>query len=224
MAKDDIVVINQPGLEQRTSKSGRVRYVVRVKSEPVAFNLNAKELGAPVAEALAHYFREKVKGIAATAAPATIKARERFAKAASEGKAWALKRYSGGKMGASTPNTSSALFNDSGRLAQSIQAMASGESGWRINVAGNRLDPRTANNGGAAAVERIWSRLVQLVPAFADVSIAFASDELLKARVKMQERMVKKQPMTDKNVTGWDVAKKFVETVRTGARAFGLTG
>jgi hypothetical protein len=221
MAKDDIVVINQPGLEQRTSKTGRVRYVVRIKSEPVAFNLNAKELGAPVAEALAHYFREKIKGISATAAPATIKARERFAKAASEGKAWALKRYSGGKMGASTPNTSSALFNDSGRLAQSIQAMASGETGWRINVAGNRLDPRTANNGGAAAVERIWTRLVQLVPAFADVSIAFKDDMVLRARAKAQEAMVMKGKMTDKNVGWFDVAKEALKLGQTALRAVG---
>jgi hypothetical protein len=207
MGKDDIVVINQPGLEQRTSKTGRVRYTIRIKSEPVAFNLNAKELGAPVAAALAHYFREEVKGITAQAAPATLDARKRFAKAAAAGKAWATKRYTGGKIGATTPNTGSSLFNDSGRLAQSIQAQASGESGWRINVAGNRLDPRTANNGGAAAVERIWTRLVQLVPAFADVSIAFASDELLKARAKSQQMLVNKLPMTDKRVSGWDVAK-----------------
>lgn len=221
MAKDDVVVINQPGLEQRTSKTGRVRYVIRVKSEPIAFNLNAKELGAPVAEALAHYFREKVKGISAQAAPATIKARERFADAAAKGKAWATKRYSGGKIGAMAANTSSALFNDSGRLAQSIQAVASGETGWRINVAGNRLDPRTANNGGAAAVERIWARLVQLVPAFADVGIAFASDELLKAKANMHARMVKKQKMTDKNVGWFDVAKEAFNLGRTAVRSFG---
>lgn len=214
MGRDDVVVINQPGLEQRTYiKTGKVRFVIRTKSEPVVFNLNAQELGGEIAVALAHYFREKVKGITQQAAPATIKARERFAKAAAAGKTWATKRYSGGRTGASTPNQSTALFNDSGRFAQSIQAAAQSKGGWRINVAANRLDPRTANNGGTAAVERIWGRLVQLVPAFADVGIAFASDELLRARARAQQNMIQKQRATEKNVSGWDVVKAGVRVL-----------
>jgi hypothetical protein len=213
MGRDDIVVINQPGLEQRTSiKTGKVRFVVRTKSEPVVFNLNAQELGGEIAVALAHYFREKVKGITAQASPATIKARERFAKAAAAGKSWATKRYSGGKTGAMAPNQSTALFNDSGRFAQSIQAAAQSKGGWRINVAANRLDPRTAN-GGVAGVEKIWGRLVQLVPAFADVGIAFADDMVLKARARAQQNMIQKQRATEKNVSGWDVVKAGVRVL-----------
>lgn len=218
MGRDDIVVINQPGLEQRTNaKTGKVRFVIRTRSEPVVFNLNAQELGGEIAVALAHYFREKVKGITQQAAPATIAARERFAKAAAAGKSWATKRYSGGKTGASTPNQSTALFNDSGRFAQSIQAAAQNNGGWRINVAANRLDPRTANNGGTAAVERIWGRLVQLVPAFADVGIAFASDELLKAKARMQQRMIQKLPATEKQASIFDAINaglKFYNQVK----------
>lgn len=212
MGKDDVIVINQPGnLKQRTSSTGRVKYSIEVTSEPIAFNLNAKELGGAVAQQLAHYFQEKIRGISAQAAPATIAARERFAKAAAAGKTWALRRYSGGQMGSSAPNKSGALFNDSGRLADSIVARATGD-GWRINVAGNRLDPRTANNGGTAAVERIWARLAQLVPAFADVSIAFRESDMLNRAAK---NIVKKMAPTSKNVTVMDVVKAAVDLYRS---------
>jgi hypothetical protein len=214
MGKEDVVIINQPGnLEQRTSKTGKVRYSIKVTSEPLAFNLNAKELGQDVAASLAHYFREQIKGTTQQAAPATIEARKRFAKAAAQGRAWALRRYSGGQIGASQPNSSDRLFNDSGRFAQSIVARATGDN-WRINVAGSRLDARTANNGGMAAVERIWGRLVQLVPAFADVSIAFASNEVLKARARMQQRLVQKMPATSKNMSFGEAAAKLFNVAR----------
>lgn len=156
----DVIVVNQP-LRRRESKTGKVRYTIDVKSEPLIFNLDPRQLEQPVATAMANSLRERVQNIGVSAAPATLHYRKEAGYAFRAGAPWALKRYSGGKLGVMPPNQTSRAFNDSGRFAKSITAMAKAGK-WVINVAANRLDPATGN------VDRIWSRLVQLVPAFAD--------------------------------------------------------
>jgi hypothetical protein len=164
---DDIIIVNQP-LKKRTSKSGKVRFTVEMRSEPLIFNLDPKILEETVAKSIAEELRTQVKGISTSAAPATLRSRAVERKAYAAGKSWATKRFSGGKTGPTPPTTNTAAFNNSGRFAQSIVAMAN-YGKWTINFAANRLDPSTGN------VDRIWARLVQFVPAFADVTKLYES-------------------------------------------------
>jgi hypothetical protein len=188
MASDDVIVLND-GLEQRTSKTGKQRYTIKVSSEPVIFDLDPKRLGAPVAQAIAHHFRERIKGIAARAAPATIKAREVAAKAFAAGKPWAMKRYAGGRTGATAPNQSDRMFNDSGRMEKTITANASSNGAWRVNVAANRL------SGDPASVAKIYAKLVELVPEFGNPALLMQNDLLKRTLEKATQGMITKARM-----------------------------
>jgi hypothetical protein len=212
---DDVYVLNQ-GLRSKTSKSGKTRFSIRVEAEPVIINTNAKALGAEITAAVVEHLRNRVRNISATVSEATRRARERAERAVQRGESWATKRYAGGKMGARQPNQSDRLFNDSGRFAESIVGSAASDNSWRINVAANRLDPQTAN-GGEAAVQRIWQRLVQLVPEFGDMSKLMQSNEILAARIRMVDKMISKGRKTDGEATAWDVAKAVGGLVKQAA-------
>jgi hypothetical protein len=153
----------------RTLKSGatRTRYTISVRSDRIVMNTSAKALGKPVAEAIVKHLRERIESISQTAAPATIKARQVASRARAPGKQWATKRYAGGRIGELAPNSSSRVFNDSGRFAKGLTGNARGDA-WTINVAANRLSPDTLDGkgarGGEGALQAIWSLLVSLVP------------------------------------------------------------
>lgn len=214
MASDDVMVINQ-GYELRTSKTGKQRVTVVVKSEPVIFQTDPKQLGQPVALAIARHFQERIKGITAVAAPATIKAREAAAKAVSEGKQWALKRYAGGRTGLKQPNQSNRLFNDSGRFAESITATASRDGAWRVNVAANRLNPDTLT-GGMAALQRIIQRLGELVPEIANPALLMQNDILKRTIDKAMENAIQVARARTTTLT-LEVAKETFDRLRQGA-------
>lgn len=165
---DDVMVINDYGLTRRDrlTKSGstRSRYTVTIKSEPLVADIDPRRLTKAPAEAIAKHFRESIERISAPAAPATIAARKRAAKAFADGKSWATRRYSGGRIGAMAPNQSDRLFNDSGRFAKSI-AVGAIRDGWVVNVAANRLDSKTASE---AAIARMFELLKQHVPGWGD--------------------------------------------------------
>ena len=185
---DDIAIINQP-LRKHESKSGKVRFSISLKSEPIILSLNPKDLGTQMAEAMAKELRTRVESITVAASPATIKAREAAAKAYTAGKPWAVKRYAGGKTGPTPPNQSHRAFNDSGRFAKSIVAQAA-PGKWRINVPANRLDPQTGN------VTRIWARLIELVPAFGDTRLLLDSEEVRAGVRRGLDTLVASAPMT----------------------------
>lgn len=157
---DELFIINQ-GLEMRTGASGKARFTVRVVSEPLVISTDPSFLAMKPALAMGEFFRQKVAGITAKAAPNTLRARHTALKAFVQGKEWAMKRYSGGRMGSMPPLRSEEAFKDSGRFAKSIAATKGKDGTWRVNVAANRFDESTS--GG---FERIWNRLVQLVPEF----------------------------------------------------------
>lgn len=183
MANDDVIVLCDPGvlnggskLRSRTLKSGAVKYSIEVESTPLVLNFNAKDLGAPVVQAMAEALRRKVRGIAATVSEATQRAREGYAKGFAKGTPSSRKRYAGGRTGAKAPNQSDRAFNDSGRFADGIVVGPGKDNTWHINVPSNRLDPQTA--GGELAVHRIFRRLVQLVPEFGDPRKLFGDQEV----------------------------------------------
>jgi hypothetical protein len=210
MAKDDVETLfafNGTSMDRRIRQTksgpGKARYTVSFKSEPLLIQTDPKVLGAGPAAAIRDHLKQAVAGITDSAAPATIKARLSAQKAVMTDEQWAMKRYSGGKLGTRAPARTDRLFNDSGRLVESIACGAT-KDGYTINVAGNRFDPTTLN-GGEAALLRIMERLRELVPEWGDgaqlldvLSVRRAlKDATTNMLVKAQERTVelKKQQM-----------------------------
>ena len=168
---DDIRTLNNYGLQARTArlksgKAGKTRYTVRIESEPILVQTDPRALTKQVADATAQIYKDRIEAISERAAPATIKARLSAQKAVMQGEQWAMKRYSGGWTGTRAPARSDRLFNDSGRLVESIRVGAT-RMGWVVNVSANRLDPSTLN-GGEAALLQIVERLRQFVPEWGD--------------------------------------------------------
>lgn len=186
-----VITINR-GMETRRTTSGKIRRSIRIDADVMTINTDPKALGKPVADGIANHYRQAVKAIAATASAATLKYRQRAAKAFAAGKPWATRRYAGGKISAMQPNQSELLFNDSGRFADSIVANASSDGAWRVNVAANRLDDRSGNP------DRIWNRLVSLVPEFANVALLFESNAIMRQLV---ERVSKERVKISKAAT-----------------------
>lgn len=171
MADDDIRVINDFGLTARTrtfksGARGKTRYTVTIKSEPILIQTDGKALMKRLADETAKIYQDRIRNISATVSPATMKARLSAQKAVIGGEGWAMKRYSGGKTGTRAPARSDKMFNDSGRLLESIRVGAT-PKGWVVNVAANRLNPETLN-GGEAALVKIVERLREFVPEWGD--------------------------------------------------------
>lgn len=172
-AEDNIVTLGAANMEatlkqrnRRGSSIGPARFTVEISGDSLLINTDPKSLGRPVAEAIAEQLKERIRGIVASAAPATIAARKAAAKALAAGKSWATKRYSGGRIGTLTPGTHDTLFRDSGRLEQSI-AVGATQDGYVVNVAANRFDASTFD-GGAGALQRMFDRLKQYIPELVD--------------------------------------------------------
>ena len=202
----DVIVINE-GYESRTSKTGKQRVVITVKSEPILFNLDPKALGQPVAQAIVNYLRQRITSITAIAPPNTLRARATAERALRAGKQWAVKRYSGGRTGAMPPNQSNRALNDSGRLAKSITGSASSDGAWRINVAANRLDASTG------AIDRILRRLNELVPEIQNPALMMGSDILRRSIEKATSDAIKKAQATTGKLR-LDVAKGLFQIGR----------
>ena len=203
----ELVVLNE-GYEYRAKANGKSRVVIKVRSESLIFNLDPKQAGKPVAAAIVQVLREKVGGITQRAAEATLVYRQKALKAFVLGKPWAMKRYSGGKTGSMPPARSEEAFNDSGRFAKSITGSASSDGAWRINVAANRLSGDTS--GGA---QRIYDKLVSLVPEFAKPELLMESAVVKDAIGKaMQGMITKKDAMT--SPLRLDVLRGIVEVAR----------
>lgn len=174
-----VITINR-GLEERRSSTGKIRRTIRIDAEPMHIVVDPRQLGQPIANSIAQHYRQAMRSLAQQAAPATIAARKVAAKAFAQGKSWALKRYGGGRIGAMQPNQSDRIFNDSGRMADSIVANASSDGAWRVNVAANRLNDDSA--------DRIWNRLVQLIPEFANIALLFESNALVRKAIENVSR------------------------------------
>jgi hypothetical protein len=204
----------------RTNKAGvtKQRYTVKVSGDSILVQTDASALGQGVAEAMANVLRNGIRGITAKASQATLNwrksavaaltgnaahrevLRSSFAKkeiAAGRGRLlgntgeWARRRYSGGRLGAMSPNQSDRLFNDSGRLADSIAVGSTKDGYWVVNVAANRFDPSTLGGDGGA-LTRIYRRLVELVPEFGDPARLMANHEVNGALVDGIKGLIQK--------------------------------
>jgi hypothetical protein len=205
----DVVVVNE-GYEIRSTKGGTNRVVITVSAESLIHNLDPKTLGRGPAQAIAHHFRERIREISAAAAPATIKARQVAARALDAGREWAQRRYSGGRLGEMRPNESDRAFNDSGRLAEGIVANGSSDGVWRVNVPANRF--QDSMTGG---IDRIWRKLVSLVPEFANPELLLSQDLISASIQKAQRDMVTKTAAATHNL-GIEVVLAALELVGQG--------
>lgn len=133
---------------------------VTVKAEPIEHTFDEDALGKGPAQAIAQAIRDGIKAITQQASAATIVKRREAAKALARGAAWAVERYRG-----RPPTGSTALFNDSGRLADIVVSLVSGE--WMIATQPDRLNPQKLDEG-ATGVQRMIERLRELVPALRD--------------------------------------------------------
>lgn len=166
------VAINDFGLARRertTSAGTSVRYTVSIEADPLLHVFDAKRLGAGPAMAIAEHLQTRIGAIGVTASPSTLLKRKYARSAMERGARWATKRYSGGKIGTLQPDQSDKLFNDSSRLVKGLIAKPTRDNQWVINVAANRLDPSTFEDGEAGLV-RMVARLRELVPEFGDAN------------------------------------------------------
>ena len=173
------VVVNDFGgvvLSERTRTSGNgntaVRYTLDIKATPILNDLNGVELGRGPSAAIRDILEAQVSNIGQRAAEATLLKRKTAANAFRAGASWALKRYTGGRTGATPPGQGGAngqgdtFGNDSGRLARGWFVTQNPKEGsWTINSPANRLDPAT---WGGPGFEAFVARLVDLVPALRD--------------------------------------------------------
>lgn len=126
-------------------------------AEPITHTFDEQKLGEGPARAIARAVADGIKGIAETAAPATIARRKAARAGLAKGDPLAVERY-GGK----PPTGSVRLFNDSGRLLELAVQFAGGD--WQI-ATGRELGGNTFDAGEAATM---IERLRRLVPALAD--------------------------------------------------------
>lgn len=189
---DDVLVFNEGAeLRSKATASGKTRFHIKIKAEPIVIDTRKDVIAGPVAEAIAHHLKERIRGITATVSRATQKARESAARAVQRGEPWVMRSYGGGRIGVMQPNQTNRKFNDSGRFAESLVAGADSKGNWRVNVAGNRLNPDLVN-GGAAGVQKIWNELVRLVPEFGDTRLLLGSDIIRRRILQAQRGMVQK--------------------------------
>jgi hypothetical protein len=176
---DDVLVINhhQANLQvkDRVNAKGvvtgtRTFMTTTVKSEPITFMLDEGAVAKRAAEMLAQRIREQTEQITETVSAGAQAARRTAEKAFFAGKGWALKRYSGGRMGLIPPRVGeNRLMNHSGRLAESIvAAFVKSTKEWRINFAANRWNPKDWPDIGT--MQRAFQKWVDRVPVMQDAS------------------------------------------------------
>lgn len=181
MAASDVIVLSDysnlsvgaiKGRLGRTSATtglrGRARMSVEIVAEPLVHNFDDLQLGKGPSEAIANALRAGVEGITETVSDRTLETRKYQERAYQEGRGWALDRFGGGRLGPMPPRAGEARhFNHSGRFAKSIVATENRtDKSWTVNVAANRLDPRTSRT--ASDFASITRTLIRLVPEFGD--------------------------------------------------------
>ncbi len=166
MVTQETIVINA-GFEERqrtTSNGTKSRYTLSVSSEPVFHRFDPTKLGEGPALAIRAAIADGIKAISTSASPGTILRRKSAERAIERGAPHAVRRYSGGRTGSTTPGRSDKLFNDSLRLVEGLFVRQNpAENNWTINVPANRLDPSTFKERSDFIA--MVDRLRDLVPA-----------------------------------------------------------
>lgn len=195
MGLDESILLNESYTLDKRSRNGVTRYSISVDAEPLLLSLSREKIGKPVADAIRDAIRAGIRAISAPAATATNERRTRARKAMAEGKAWALKRYAGGRSGSSSPGQSTNLYNDSGRFAAGLVVQQNTTEGtFTINVPANRLDPSTFTPLRFTEMVRRLGELVPAlrnpfeVPAVQESIEAVVGDVMIRAIKREQDR------------------------------------
>lgn len=179
MVDDDVIVTSdysnltsgpirgRMGRERQDGSRGRARMTIEIKSEPLVHQFDEVQLGHGPAEAAAQVLAEKVRAISEPVSPTTQEDRKYKEAAYKRGESYAVKRFTwrGNKGEGKGPHFDQGhrKFNFSGTFADSIVARENTtDKSWTVNVAANRLDPRTSRNATEFAV--IVEALRRLVP------------------------------------------------------------
>lgn len=223
MAKDDVQVINhhQANLQvkERTAKSGKITkstfITTTVESEPIAVMLEEGAVARRAAEMFAERIREQTKQIAEQVKPATAAARRKLEKAYAAGKPDAVRRFSGGRTGATPPKVTNQAFNHSGRLANGIVAtFRKTEKDWAINYPANRWNPKDWPSIGA--MEVAFRRWVAHVPVLQGRA---SHDPAIRKEIeKTFEDVLQKQRMGADHKQALAVGKAVVQALQLLAR------
>jgi hypothetical protein len=195
MGLDESILLNESYTLDKRSRNGVTRYSISVDAEPLLLSLSREKIGKPVADAIRDAIRAGIRAIGTPAKPATVKRRTRAVAAITNGKAWALKRYAGGRTGASAPGKSANLYNDSGRFADGLVVQQNTTEGtFTINVTANRLDPSTFTPLRFTEMVRRLGELVPAlrnpfdVPAVQESIEAVVGDVMIRAIKREQDR------------------------------------
>lgn len=156
---------------ERTNAAGTMtpRYSMTIQAEPLLHDFSDLALGKGVTDAIVAVLREAMRTRGGKATEATQHKRVTAITALAIGHPSTVRRYTGGRTGATPPNIDGGgrLYYDSGRFANGIVAMQNPKegNGWTINVPANRLDPTTFG-GGEPAIIAFWRRLTTDIPEF----------------------------------------------------------
>lgn len=216
----DVIVINAAQMKVKTRASGKARTVVTmtVKSEPITYNISPAALLTNAAVALASQIRQQTEDIQAKVKPSTAKARETAERAYAAGKSWAVRRYSGGRMGATPPRFGEQRqFNHSGRLAKSIVARYQEKAReFYINYAANRW--RVEDFRSPAHMDAAVQRWISLVPVLQDPG---ADIEVQRAFQRSHNEMVEKHRMGIDKRRAEAAGQLAVRVLQLAAQALG---
>lgn len=155
---------------RRTSSRGTTdRYTIDIKAEPVLFDFSTERLGQGTALAIRDALSDKMKLIKAQVSPSTQRRRRVLERAYASGERYAVRRFSGGRTGATPPRIgSNQLFNHSQRLANGLAVRHSATGGeFNINVPANRFSTREFTE---AELTVMFRRLRQQIPELATPS------------------------------------------------------
>ncbi len=165
-ADSEIIILNQWdggnvafARREGTLASGakrKPRYTLESKSEPLLMDLDGMNLGQGVAATWLKRIQDQWHGIAVVVSPATQAMRVTAGEAFQRGKAWALKRYAGGRIGPKLPNQTNKFGLDSLRTVDGLAMRANPTDGsYTINAPANRFNPETFGPGFDAYISKI---------------------------------------------------------------------
>ncbi len=156
------------GRELASGGRGRGRMTIEIQSEPIVHVMDSLQLGHGPAQAAARALADRVRAISQNVAESTQVTRARQEQAYAAGKPWARRRFGGPRLGERPPRDGELrMFNHSDTFASSIVGTENKtERTWTINVAANRLDPRTSRTPHEFGF--ITETLRRLIPAFDD--------------------------------------------------------
>lgn len=204
------------GRTRKDGTRGRARMTIEIQSEPLVHVFDELQLGHEPAQAAAKALADKVRKITVPVAQSTELTRKYQENAFARGAAWARARFGGPKMGARSPDAAKReMFNHSGTFADSIVGTENRtEKSWTINVAANRLDPRTSRN--ASEFRFITDALRRLIPEMDDPARLANVPEVQKAVADSINSMIFKASQLSE--------KLRVQRLLTALRAFRLDG